>query len=240
MVIKQEVNAPLIFTVGVLSGLILLVMVFGMQAGFYTAERAETAKKWEQSTNTTWLEDLRREQARNIRSERWLDVENQIVTMPIDRAMDYVVAHQGRLPAPATVGPSTAPVIAPTTAAAVSLGNATTPKGLIGANPAVKRGKRLYTTLLCATCHTTNGARLIGPSLLNVVDREETFEDGTKAVAGEAYLRESILEPQKRVVKGFPPVMPVMKGKLTNAELDDLLAYLRFLSPKAARSVKDP
>ena len=188
MVINQEVNAPLIFTVGVLSGLILLVMVFGMQAMFYMAERAETTKKWEQSTNT-WLEDLRREQARNIMSERWLDVENQIVTMPIDRAMDYVVAHQGRLPASATVGPSTAPVIAPTTVAAVSPGNATTPKGLIGANPAVKRGKRLYTTLLCATCHTTNGARLIGPSLLNVVGREETFEDGTKAVAGEAYRR---------------------------------------------------
>jgi cytochrome c oxidase subunit 2 len=89
--------------------------------------------------------------------------------------------------------------------------------------------------MLCATCHSANGARLIGPTHLNLLGREETLTDGSRIIVDEAYLRESILDPQKRIVKGFPPIMPAMNVKITDAQLDDLIAYLRFLSPDAGK-----
>jgi mono/diheme cytochrome c family protein len=242
MSIRREVNAPLIWTVGIVSALLLLVVIFGMQAWFYAAERDEIARKWEQAGNP-WLDNLRREQTRNLTTRRWVDVEKQIVTMPIDRAAAYVAAHGGRLPASTSPDPAAASKPSPTTPAAgapPSTRATPKPKGLAEAGPAVKRGKSLYVTLLCATCHSINGARLIGPTHLNLLGREETLTDGSRIVVDEAYLRESILDPQKRVVKDFPPIMPAMKDKITDAQLDDLIAYLRFLSPDAAEPTSRP
>jgi cytochrome c1 len=233
MPVDQEVNAPLIWTVGIVSALLLLVVIIGAQAWYYAGERDEIARKWEQAGNP-WLDKLRREQTRNLTTRRWVDVEKQIATVPIDRAEQYLVAHGGRPPELAALpgsasskGPATTPSTRPRPAI---------PKGLAGASPAVKRGKGLYATLLCATCHSSNGTRLVGPTHLNLLGREETLSDGSRIIVDEAYLRESILEPQKRVVKDFPPIMPPMKGKLTDAQLDDLIAYLRFLSPDAEAS----
>jgi cytochrome c2 len=240
MSIRQDVNAPVIWTVGIVSGLLLLVAIVGLQAWFYAAERDEIARKWEQAGNP-WLDNLRREQRRNLTARRWVDVEKQIVTMPIDRAAAYVAAHGGRLPESTTPDPAAASKRSPTTAAAaVASSTRATRKGLAEASPAVKRGKSVYVRLLCATCHSVNGARLIGPTHLNLLGREETLTDGSRIVVDEAYLRESILDPQKRVVKDFPPIMPAMKGKITDAQLDDLIAYLRFLSPDAAKSTSRP
>jgi len=238
MPINQEVNAPLIWTVAIVSALLLLVVIFGTQAWYYAAERDEIARKWEQAGNP-WLDDLRREQNRNLTTRRWVDVEKQIVTVPIDRASSYLAAHDGRLPllagsrdsAPAsstTPSPPAAGAQMPTRAA---------PKGIAGASPAVKRGKSLYAQMLCATCHSANGTRLIGPTHLNLLGREETLADGSKIVVDEAYLRESILDPQKQIVKGFPAIMPAMKDKITDAQLEDLIAYLRFLSPDMEKPV---
>ena len=64
MAMKQEVNAPLIFTVGIVAALLLLVFIIGTQAWFLAAERDEIARKWEQAGNP-WLDNLRREQTRN-------------------------------------------------------------------------------------------------------------------------------------------------------------------------------
>jgi len=235
MPVRQEVNAPLIWTVGILSGLLLLEFIIGVQAWYCAAERDEIARKWERAGNP-WLDNLRREQTRNITTRRWVDVEKQMVTLPIDRAAAYAAAHGARLPdAVASPGSAVAPNTSPAApAAGARTATRAAPKGLAGASPAVKRGKSLYATMLCATCHSSNGARLIGPTHLNLLGREETLADGSKIIVDEAYLRESILDPQKRVVKDFPPIMPPMKGRLTDAQLDDLIAYLRFLSPDAA------
>jgi cytochrome c oxidase subunit 2 len=45
----------------------------------------------------------------------------------------------------------------------------------------------------------------------------------------ENYLRESILEPQAKVVAGYQPVMPTYQGILNDRELDALIAYLKSL-----------
>jgi len=88
--IKQEVNSPLIVTVGVVSGLLLLVVVFGVQAWFVREERDEITQKWEVSKNTQ-LEDIRTAQRAKIESSGG-------TMIPIEKAMQEIVKAGGKLP----------------------------------------------------------------------------------------------------------------------------------------------
>jgi cytochrome c oxidase subunit 2 len=45
----------------------------------------------------------------------------------------------------------------------------------------------------------------------------------------ENYIRQSILEPQAQVVKGFAPVMPSFKGILSDEDVTALVAYIKTL-----------
>ena len=42
----------------------------------------------------------------------------------------------------------------------------------------------------------------------------------------ENYIRESILEPQAEIVKGFPPVMPTFQGQLNDKDIDAIIAFI--------------
>jgi cytochrome c oxidase subunit 2 len=55
------------------------------------------------------------------------------------------------------------------------------------------------------------------------------LQDGTKVTADENYIREAILEPQAKMVKGFGPVMPSFKGVISDDEITDLIAYIKTL-----------
>ena len=61
-----------------------------------------------------------------------------------------------------------------------------------------------------------------------------TLEDGTQVVADDAYLREAILQSRGQVVDGYANIMPVYDGELTDAEVDDLIAYIEDLSTPEA------
>jgi hypothetical protein len=45
----------------------------------------------------------------------------------------------------------------------------------------------------------------------------------------QAYIEESIHNSQAYIVPGYPPVMPVFQGVLTDQEIDSLTAYLLTL-----------
>jgi cytochrome c oxidase subunit 2 len=53
------------------------------------------------------------------------------------------------------------------------------------------------------------------------------LEDGTTVTADEAYLTESIKTPKAKIVKGFPPTMPVFP--FTDEEIADIVAYIKTL-----------
>ena len=90
-------------------------------------------------------------------------------------------------------------------------------------------GQRLFEQLRCGTCHQGGGR---GPALEGVFGSEVLLASGQTVVADEAYIRRSILDPQKEVVKGFEPIMPAYAGQLTEEDLIDLGAYIRSLSKK--------
>ena len=61
------------------------------------------------------------------------------------------------------------------------------------------------------------------------------MRDGSRVVADEDYIRQSILEPMANVVAGFEPVMPTYAGKLKDLEISAIIAYLKTLSDKGDR-----
>ena len=89
------------------------------------------------------------------------------------------------------------------------------------------RGQLLVQNNVCGACHSINGAAGIGPTWLGLFGRTEEMEDGTIIVVDETYLHESIKTPKAKIVKGFPPTMPVFP--LTDDEIDDIIAYIKTL-----------
>ncbi|MBI2339622.1 MAG: cytochrome c oxidase subunit II [Deltaproteobacteria bacterium] len=95
-------------------------------------------------------------------------------------------------------------------------------------NP-VERGKKLFAEKGCTACHSVSGQVLVGPSLKEVFGHEVELADGSKVMADENYIRESLMEPQLKLVKGFPPVMPTYKGTLKDDEINALVTYIKSL-----------
>ena len=84
----------------------------------------------------------------------------------------------------------------------------------------------------CLVCHSIDGTPKIGPTLKGIFRRRVTVVTGGKEreiVADEEYLKQSIVQPQADIVKGFPPVMPPQKDNLTTEELNIILEYLEGL-----------
>ncbi len=60
----------------------------------------------------------------------------------------------------------------------------------------------------CSGCHSLDGERKAGPTWLGVYGRSETLEDGTTITVDDAYIRQSILDPNSQIVATFAPAMP--------------------------------
>jgi len=97
------------------------------------------------------------------------------------------------------------------------------------AAPLQETGKQLFAELGCATCHRTDILGR-GPSLENVYNTPVLLEDGRTVVADENYVRESILNPTAKIVKGFNPVMPTFQGLISDEQLNALVAYVKSLA----------
>lgn len=94
----------------------------------------------------------------------------------------------------------------------------------------VDAGRKLFQVRGCQQCHSVDGTAKIGPTMQGIFGRSEQMLDGSTVVADENYIRESILEPQARVVAGYEPVMPTYQGRLTDGEIGALIEYMKSLS----------
>lgn len=93
----------------------------------------------------------------------------------------------------------------------------------------VELGARLYDRKGCASCHSIDGSRVVGPSFKGIWGRTQQFEDGSSLVVDAEYIRESILAPQTRVVKGYPNSMNSFAGQLTEKEIDSIIEFFKTL-----------
>jgi hypothetical protein len=55
--------------------------------------------------------------------------------------------------------------------------------------------------------------------------------------ADESYIRESILNPQAKVVAGFQPIMPTFQGQVSEEQLLQLVTYIKSLSPNKTQGI---
>jgi cytochrome c oxidase subunit 2 len=92
-------------------------------------------------------------------------------------------------------------------------------------NSLAQNGERLFASLSCNACHNTRpDAR--GPSLANVYGSKLPLAGGGTALADDAYLRESILNPSQHVTQGYAPIMPTYQGQISE---DGVIALVEFI-----------
>ena len=95
--------------------------------------------------------------------------------------------------------------------------------------PPLELGQRSYQMRGCTQCHTVDGTKSVGPSFLGFATREHRMKDGSVVDPSDDYVKESLLDPQAKVVEGFEPVMPSFRGRLHELEIAGLAAYIKSL-----------
>src|SRR5712691_5250542 len=101
-------------------------------------------------------------------------------------------------------------------------------------SPAVA-GQQLFQSLGCVSCHGPNGEGGRGPALAGLFGHQVFLNTGQTVTADEAYIRESIVTPQAKLVAGFGPIMPTFQGQVSEEQLVQLTAFIKSLQGTAVR-----
>lgn len=93
-----------------------------------------------------------------------------------------------------------------------------------------ERGSKIVGAKGCTSCHTLDGKSLIGPSFQGLWGKNREFEAGDALEANAEYIRESILNPQAKIVKGYTSAkMNSFAGQLSETEIDDIVEFIKTL-----------
>ena len=97
-----------------------------------------------------------------------------------------------------------------------------------GAETPKPDGAKLAKEKGCLACHSLDGSRGVGPTFKSLYkSRVTVVQNGARLVvtADDAYLRESIRQPNAKIVEGFQPIMPAMP-ELRDEEVEALVEYV--------------
>ena len=97
MVERQNINIPLITTIGLISAVLLFVIMLGLQAWFYTEVEDERVIKHEGQKNWN-LANQDMEQEERLQTYRIVDQGKQTVAIPIDEAIKMTAKRYGPEP----------------------------------------------------------------------------------------------------------------------------------------------
>ena len=101
------------------------------------------------------------------------------------------------------------------------------------AGPLSVTGEKIFAELGCSTCHRSD-TQGRGPNLQGVFGNPVALADGRTQIADENYIRECILDPGAKRVKGFQPIMPTFQGLVSEEQVNALVAYVKSLSTTKA------
>ena len=91
-------------------------------------------------------------------------------------------------------------------------------------------GAGLYASLGCQGCHTIDGSKSSGPTFKGLYDSKVKLTNGQTVTADDAYLLESILDPDKQIVKGFQKGImsaTIPPGSVPEATAKALVAFIK-------------
>ncbi len=93
------------------------------------------------------------------------------------------------------------------------------------------RGQRWAQQFGCVACHSVDGSKLVGPSWKGIYGESVDLVAGGSVKIDDAYLTQSILDPNSQVVKGYNPniMPPTYKQQLKDDQVADLIAYIKSL-----------
>jgi cytochrome c oxidase subunit 2 len=95
--------------------------------------------------------------------------------------------------------------------------------------PNADRGEIIANQNGCFACHSTDGSIIVGPTWLELFGAEVPLSDGTTTVADDEFLIESILDPNAKIVQGYPAdAMP--QYVLSDEEIADILEFIKSIS----------
>ncbi len=82
----------------------------------------------------------------------------------------------------------------------------------------------------CVGCHSLQGIRIVGPPLNGIFGKKHKMADGSEVLVDEAYLRESIYEPGKKIVATYTNGMTsTFKNTMSEQELLAIIEFLKDL-----------
>ncbi|HAN79698.1 MAG TPA: cytochrome c oxidase subunit II [Bacteroidales bacterium] len=87
----------------------------------------------------------------------------------------------------------------------------------------------------CFACHSSDGSKLVGPSFKGMAGERTVLIDGDEKQqdADDEYIKRAIYDPNFEVVKGFNKgLMISYKDKITDAEMQEVIKYLKQLNEK--------
>ncbi len=100
------------------------------------------------------------------------------------------------------------------------------------ADPAAE-GAKLVKDVGCTACHSTGENTLVGPGWGGVYGSNVELSDGSTVKADDAYIEESMVDPNAKVVKGFGQgLMPSYATLLSEDQRKAIVAYIRTLGRK--------
>ncbi len=96
-----------------------------------------------------------------------------------------------------------------------------------------ERGHKLVDAMGCMKCHGTLAGEQTAPSLEGLYGARVPLVGGKSALADDAFIRRSLLDPQTQIHEGFKQVMPSFAGQLDEEQIMDITAYIRALAQPA-------
>jgi cytochrome c oxidase subunit 2 len=93
-------------------------------------------------------------------------------------------------------------------------------------------GERLLFERGCMSCHSIEGAAMVGPTfkgLFGSTVRVKTDGKVRSAVADSAYIYTSIITPGADIVDGFPNTMPPGRDAVSDGEITQIVKFLKTL-----------
>jgi cytochrome c oxidase subunit 2 len=103
--------------------------------------------------------------------------------------------------------------------------------------PLSATGEKIFAELGCVTCHRSDSSGR-GPNLQGVFGKPVQLEDGRTVMADENYIRQCILDPGSKRVKGYQPIMPTFQGLVSEEQLNALVAYVKSVSQAGTAGAK--
>lgn len=100
------------------------------------------------------------------------------------------------------------------------------------ANPAAA-GKKLTELNGCIACHSSDGTKLVGPSFKGIYGNKQKVETNGKSreiTVDDAYIKNSIYNPDADVVEGFKKgQMTSFKEQLKDQDIQQIIEYIKSL-----------